>query len=81
METDLTTFQRNFRAARAAADRGETVTVKSAKGDYVFSRASKKPDRPFADLEAFFGVVNLQAERGLSPHEAIRRRLKARRPG
>jgi hypothetical protein len=80
METDLTTFQRNFREARAAADRGETVMVKSAGGDYVFSRISKKPERPFADLEPFFGAVHLQRDRDLSTHETVRRRLKTRRP-
>ncbi len=78
METTLTDFQRNFRAARAAADRGETVMVKSGPTAYIFVRASKKAKRPFADLEPLFGVVRL-ARKTESPRETIRHRLKARR--
>ena len=51
METTLTDFQRNFSAARAAADRGETIKVKSAEVVYVFARQNEHPARPFADLE------------------------------
>jgi hypothetical protein len=78
METTLTDFQRNFRIARAAADRGETVTVKSGPAAYLFMRAGEKPKRPFADLESLFGVVRLPPKTD-SPREAIRNRLKARR--
>lgn len=77
METTLTDFQRNFRVARAAADRGETVTVKSAGVDYLFMRSGKKPKRPFADLEPLFGVVQLAPKNQLD-RETIRQRLKAR---
>lgn len=78
METTLTDFQRNFSAARAAADRGETIKVKSAEAVYVFARANEQPARPFADLEHLFGVVR-QPRRTKSTHEIIRHRLKTRR--
>jgi len=77
MENTLTEFQRNFSAARAAADRGETVTIKSGSTVYVFSRASESPERPFADLEPLFGVVR-RVQKTQSTHEIIRQRLKAR---
>jgi hypothetical protein len=77
METTLTDFQRNFSAARAAADRGETIKVKSAGTMYVFTRVNKQPARPFADLEHLFGVVR-QPQRTKTPHEIIRHRLKTR---
>ena len=81
METDLTTFQRNFRAMRAAADRGETVTVKSGETHYLFVRVSEKPTRPFADLAPFFGVVHRSPKSGARAHEKIRSRLKAHHSG
>lgn len=80
METNLTDFQRNFSAARAAADRGETIRVKSGATVYLFARTSGKPERPFADLESLFGVVRHPPRSGTS-HEIIRNRLKARRAG
>ena len=80
METTLTEFQRNFSAARAAADRGETIKVKSGETVYVFARASEQPARPFADLEHLFGVVRRPRRTG-TPHEIIRNRLKTRRSG
>jgi len=80
METTLTDFQRNFSAARAAADRGETIKVKSAEAVYVFARSNAQPARPFADLENLFGVVR-RPRRTETPHEIIRNRLKTRRAG
>lgn len=80
METTLTDFQRNFSTARAAADRGETIKVKSANAVYVFVRQNEQPARPFADLEHLFGVVH-RPQRSETPHETIRHRLKARRAG
>lgn len=80
METTLTDFQRNFSAVRAAADRGETIKVKSGETMYVFARDTGKPERPFADLEHLFGVVR-RPQRSESTHETIRNRLKARRAG
>ena len=80
METTLTDFQRNFSAARAAADRGETIKVKSAEVVYVFARQNEHPARPFADLEHLFGVVR-QPRRSENPHETISHRIKARRAG
>ena len=78
METTLTDFQRNFRAARAAADRGETVAVRTGATTYLFVRATEKAMKPFADLESLFGVVRLPQKRE-STRERIRHRLKARR--
>jgi hypothetical protein len=80
METTLTDFQRNFSAVRAAADRGETIKVKSGETLYVFAKANDKPARPFADLEHLFGVVR-QPRRMETSHDTIRNRLKARRAG
>jgi hypothetical protein len=80
METTLTDFQRNFSAARAAADRGETIKVKSGETMYVFARANEHPIRPFADLEHLFGVVR-QPQRSGTTHDLIRHRLKTRRAG
>ena len=80
METTLTNFQRNFRAARAAADRGETIKVISGATTYVFAKVSYQPARPFADLEPLFGVVH-RISRPESPHEAISHRLKTRHTG
>ena len=77
METTLTDFQRNFSAARAAADQGETIRVKSGANTYLFLRASEKPEHPFADLEPLFGVVR-RVRKARSAHEAIRQRLKTR---
>jgi hypothetical protein len=75
METTLTSFQRNFRVARAAADRGEVVTIKSGPTAYVFARETQKPKRPFADLEPLFGVIRLPPKTQ-SDRETIRNRLK-----
>lgn len=80
VETTLTDFQRNFSAARAAADRGETIRVRTAKAEYVFVRATRQPARPLADLEHLFGVVR-RPQRDENPHAIIRHRLKARRSG
>ena len=80
METTPADFQRNFIAARAAADRGETIKVKSGETLYVFAKANDKPARPFADLEHLFGVVR-HPRRTEPPHDIIRHRLKARRAG
>jgi hypothetical protein len=77
METTLTDFQRNFSVARSAADRGETVTVRSGSAAYLFLRASQKPKKPFADLQAIFGVARLAAKKA-SNREIIRHRLKTR---
>src|SRR5471032_2980023 len=71
METTLTDFQRNFSAARAAADRGETIKVRSAEVVYVFARQNEHPARPFADLEHLFGVVR-RPQRNETTHETIR---------
>jgi acetoacetate decarboxylase len=55
METTVTTFQRQFKKARAEADRGLPVVIKGGRtGDYVFMR--RYPDEnPFEGLEHIFG--------------------------
>ena len=80
METTVTEFQRKFREARAAADRGETVVVKSGAVSYEFYRRSDKPERPFSDIEKLFKPLHL-GRTDISPREKIRNRLKARRSG
>jgi len=51
MKTTLTEFQRNFRKAREAADRGDPVIVKGESGEYVFERRSAPTEHPFVGLE------------------------------
>jgi hypothetical protein len=74
MKTTLTEFQRNFRKAREAADRGEPVIVKGENGEYLFERRSVPTDHPFVGLEGVFGAVKLPRNRG-SLRDKIRRRL------
>jgi hypothetical protein len=62
MKITLTEFQRSFRKAREAADRGDSVIVKGENGDYVFERRAATSDHPFAGLEGVFGAVNLSQE-------------------
>lgn len=74
MKTTLTAFQRNFREAREAADRGDTVVVVGEQGDYVFERRAATSDHPFAGLEGVFGAVTLPRKR--TPlRDTVRRRL------
>jgi hypothetical protein len=76
METTLTAFQRQFSKARQAADRGDTVKIKSDDNtEYVFARRPNPPSAPFADMEQLFGVVALNAPRG-SARGRIRRHLR-----
>ena len=76
METTLTTFQRNFSDARKAADRGELVAIRGDdESEYLFCKRPAAPFRPFADLEAHFGVVALETKN--EPlRDRIRRRLR-----
>ncbi|MGH7958226.1 MAG: hypothetical protein ACREH8_14630 [Opitutaceae bacterium] len=77
MKTTLTEFQRSFRKAREAADRGDSVIVTGEDGDYVFERRAAKSEHPFAGLEGVFGAVSLP--RDATPlREKIRRRLAAK---
>ena len=74
MKTTLTDFQRNFRKAREAADRGDSVIVSGEKGDYVFERRAASSEHPFAGLEGVFGVVTLPQDR-TALREKVRRRV------
>ena len=75
METTLRSFQRAFGRARAAADRGETVSIKAKGGSYLFLKEPPSPSAPFADLIHLFGVVRLDSTP--TPREKIRKRLKS----
>jgi hypothetical protein len=77
MKTTLTEFQRSFRKAREAADRGDPVIVKGEKGEYLFERRSAPTDHPFVGLQGVFGAVKLLRDKG-SLSERIRRRLGAK---
>ena len=77
MKTSLTDFQRNFRRAREAADRGESVFVTGGSGEYVFERRATAGDHPFEDLEGVFGAVTLPRD-AVTLREKIRRRLTAK---
>lgn len=74
MKTTLTAFQRNFRKAREAADRGDSVIVIGEQGEYVFERRTAASEHPFAGLEGVFGVVTLPQDR-TSLRDTVRRRL------
>lgn len=74
MRTTLTDFQRNFRKAREAADRGDSVIVKGEDGVYVFERRAATSDNPFVGLEGVFGAVTLPPHK-VSIREKVRRRL------
>lgn len=76
----LTDFQRNFSAVRAAADRGETIKVKSAETVYLCAHVTEQPARPFAGLEHLCGGVR-QPQCTEPPHDLICHRLKTRRAG
>lgn len=74
MKTTLTEFQRSFRKAREAADRGDSVIVTGEGGEYVFERRAASSDNPFVGLEGVFGAVTLpQNKKSLS--EKTRQRL------
>jgi hypothetical protein len=74
LKTTLTDFQRNFRKAREAADRGDSVIVRGENGDYVFERRAATSDHPFAGLKGVFGAVTLPYDNA-SLREKVRRRL------
>ena len=77
MKTTVTDFQRNFRRAREAADRGDTVIVTGDRGDYVFERRAATADHPFEGLDNVFGAVTLPRE-NTSLREKVRRRLASK---
>ena len=77
VKTTVTEFQRSFRLAREAADRGDTVIVAGEHGDYVFERRAATADHPFAGLEGVFGAVTLPRDR-TRLREKVRRRLAAK---
>lgn len=74
MKTTLTQFLRDFRKAREAADRGDTVLVIGENGDYVFERRAASSDHPFVGLEGVFGAVSLPQKKA-SLSEKVRHRL------
>ncbi len=78
MKTTLTAFQRNFRQAREAADRGDTVIVSGEHADYVFERrAGSSSDHPFTGLEGVFGAVTLPRDHA-TLRDKVRQRLTAK---
>lgn len=77
MKTTLTEFQRNFRQAREAADRGDRVIVTGENAVYLFERRTAATDDPFAGLEGVFGAVTLP-RRHTTLRENIRHRLAAK---
>jgi hypothetical protein len=77
VKTTVTDFQRYFRKAREAADRGDSVIVTGESGDYIFERRVAAMDHPFAGLEGVFGAVTLPLD--TTPlREKVRRRLAAK---
>lgn len=76
MKTDLTKFQREFRAAREAADRGESVIIEGDGRRYVFEELSE-PRNPFEGLTGVFGAVALGEKKG-DHRGRIRQKLAAK---
>jgi hypothetical protein len=74
MKTTLTGFQRSFRQAREAADRGDAVIIEAEGGQYVFERRAAASDNPFDGLEGVFGAVSL-TQNPRSLREKPRQRL------
>lgn len=73
MKMTLTDFQRDFRKAREAADRGHSIQILDNAGvEYVFERCL--PEHPLKGLEHLFGTVTAPKD-GLTAKERIRRRL------
>ena len=78
MKTTLTKFQREFRTARAAADRGEPVTIAAGTHSYRFERVTPgSGGSPFKGLSRIFGSVRLGHD-ARTPREKIRARLHAK---
>jgi hypothetical protein len=77
MQMTITEFQRNFRRAREAADRGDAVVVTGDNGSYVFERRAATHDHPFEGLEGVFGAVTLPQTK-MSLRAKVRRRLAAK---
>lgn len=74
MRITVTDFQRNFRKAREAADRGDAVIVTGESGEYLFERRAVTSDHPFEGLRGVFGVVTLP--RQTAPlRDKVRQRL------
>ena len=76
MKTNITDFQRSFRKAREAADRGESVIIESDGKCYVFETLSEATN-PFVGLEDVFGQVRLGEKKG-SHRDRIRKKLAAK---
>lgn len=76
MKTNITDFQRSFRKAREAADRGESVIIEGDGKRYVFETMTE-PGNPFAGLEDVFGQVRL-GQKSAGHRERIRERLGAK---
>ncbi len=79
MKTTLTDFQRAFRTAREAADRGESVIIEGDGCRYVFELVAE-PRNPFEGLSDVFGAVNLGPKKG-THRERIRERLAPKHRG
>jgi hypothetical protein len=77
MKTTLTQFQRDFRKAREAADRGDTVVIAGECGTYIFERRAAVSENPFVGLEGVFGAVSLPKD-SAPLREKVRRRLAAK---
>jgi hypothetical protein len=77
MKTTLTQFQRDFRKAREAADRGDSVVIAGESGTYVFERRAISSENPFVGLEGVFGAVSLPKD-SAPLREKVRRRLAAK---
>jgi hypothetical protein len=77
MKTTLTEFLRDFRKAREAADRGDSVIVMGERGAYVFERRVAPSVHPFVGLEGVFGAVTLKQDES-TLREKVRRRLASK---
>ncbi|RRJ94693.1 hypothetical protein Ga0100231_010420 [Opitutaceae bacterium TAV4] len=79
MNTTLTEFQRSFRTAREAADKGESVIIEAGNQRYVFETLGE-PRNPFTGMRGVFGAVKLTGKKG-AHREQIRRSLAKKHRG
>lgn len=75
----LIEFQRSFKSARKAADKGESVIIEADGQPYVFETLGE-PRNLFTGLRGVFGAVKLAKKKG-THREQIRRRLAKKHRG
>ncbi|AHF93318.1 hypothetical protein OPIT5_26990 [Opitutaceae bacterium TAV5] len=78
MNTPLTEFQRSFKSARKAADKGESVIIEADNQRYVETLGEQR--KSFTGMRGVFGAAKLTKKKG-THREQIRRRLAKKHRG